>query len=407
MRMRKRFHFDFTSCFRDVRTSTVWAVLCLAVCVFGVGISATAQWPPIIPINPPGVGTSAGLGTQGPGINPQGAVTGFFSDSNNVMHGFLRTPDGRITTFEAPGAGDETVTGFVSTTIPGVDGGQGTYAISINQAGAITGFYIDGSNVAHGFLRTPDGKFAPPIDASSQYAGTGPGQGTYAANINPTGAIAGNTVDGSGVNHGFVLADGKFTIFDAPHAGTAPGQGTIPEWASCINPAGAITGLYIDGGWLMHGFVRTPHGHIAGFEASGAGTSAGQGTWGTNINPAGAITGGYVDEANMTHGYVRAPDGTISSIDVPIAVQGTIPEGINSAGVIIGNYLDEKGANHGFVYTPDGKFWYFDVPGAGTGSGQGTIPLTNNDAGAITGTYIDDAGVIHGFLRPVGPPWTW
>jgi hypothetical protein len=258
--------------------------------------------------------------------------------------------------------------------------------------------------VLHGFLRTPHGKFST-LDAPSKYAGTGEGQGTEASNINPAGVIAGTTVDGSGVYHGFVLADGKFTMFDAPGAGTESGQGTIPLWASCLNPAGAITGYYVDAGYVMHGFVRAPGGTITGFDAPGAGTSPGQGTWGTNINPAGAVTGGYVDEANVTHGYVRAPDGTITDFDVPIAVQGTIPEGINSEGVIIGNYLDVNGANHGFVRAPDGKFTYFDVRRAGTGSGQGTIPLTNNDAGAITGTYIDDAGVIHGFLRLAGPPW--
>jgi hypothetical protein len=374
--------------------------------MLGLGLSATAQWPPIIPINPPGVGTTAGLGTQGPGINPAGAITGFYSDSKNVMHGFLRTPDGRITTFEAPGAGSETVTGFLGTTIPGVYGGQGTYAISINPAGAITGFYADKDDAVHGFLRTPDGKFTT-LDAPSLYAGTGAGQGTFTTNINPAGVIAGNTVDEGGVMHGFVLAHGKFTIFDATGAGDQSGQGTSPEWASCINPAGAITGLYIDGGNVMHGFVRAPDGYIAEFEYPAAGTAPGQGTWGTNINPAGATAAGYVDEAYVTHGLLRAPDGTITEFDVPVAVQGTIPEGINSEGAIIGNYLDVNGANHGFVRAPDGKFTYFDVSRAGTGSGQGTIPLTNNDAGAITGTYIDDAGVIHGFLRLPGPPWIW
>jgi hypothetical protein len=59
-----------------------------------------------------------------------------------VCHGFLRAPDGTITTFDAPGAGGETVCGFFATAI-GVLGGQGTYGISINPAGAISGSYID------------------------------------------------------------------------------------------------------------------------------------------------------------------------------------------------------------------------------------------------------------------------
>ena len=46
-------------------------------------------------------------------------------------------------------------------------------------------------------------------------------------------------MDASDVNHGFLRApDGAFTTFDAPNAGTAPGQGTIPV---CNNPVDSIT----------------------------------------------------------------------------------------------------------------------------------------------------------------------
>lgn len=58
------------------------------------------------------------------------------------------------------------------------------------------------------------------------------------------------------VNHGFVRAlDGSITTFDAPGAGTGPGQGTI---AATPNPAGAIVGFEIDSGGVFHGFLRTP-----------------------------------------------------------------------------------------------------------------------------------------------------
>jgi hypothetical protein len=43
-----------------------------------------------------------------------------------------------FTTFEAPGAGTE--------------GTQGTYAIGINTAGVITGYYVDAADVDHGFV---------------------------------------------------------------------------------------------------------------------------------------------------------------------------------------------------------------------------------------------------------------
>ena len=67
-------------------------------------------------------------------------------------------------------------------------------------------------------------------------AGTGPIQGTYALDIDPSGTIIGFSRDANDVRHGFIRSrHGSFTIFDAPGAGTAAGQGTRaysikPEW---------------------------------------------------------------------------------------------------------------------------------------------------------------------------------
>src|SRR5260370_36173996 len=38
------------------------------------------------------------------GINPAGAITGWYFEANFVGHGFLRAPDGTITTFDPPGS---------------------------------------------------------------------------------------------------------------------------------------------------------------------------------------------------------------------------------------------------------------------------------------------------------------
>jgi hypothetical protein len=55
------------------------------------------------------------------------------------------------------------------------------------------------------------------------------------------------------VNHGFLRdQQGSFSLFDVPSAGTGAGQGTIPLGN---NDPGAITGEYIDGGNVIHGFV--------------------------------------------------------------------------------------------------------------------------------------------------------
>jgi hypothetical protein len=73
---------------------------------------------------------------------------------------------------------------------------------------------------------------------------------TFATDINPAGAITGYYQDGSALR-GFLRArDGTFTTFDP--------LGSIDTFALAINPAGTITGWYIDAGFLGHGFLRIP-----------------------------------------------------------------------------------------------------------------------------------------------------
>jgi hypothetical protein len=72
-----------------------------------------------------------------------GAITGHYADARNVNHGFVRSPSGKLTTFDAPGAGTNAGSGF------------GTFPDSINDAGAITGHYTDALGRNHGFLRIP------------------------------------------------------------------------------------------------------------------------------------------------------------------------------------------------------------------------------------------------------------
>lgn len=384
--------------YQVVRRSMAWAMLCLAVCMLGVGVSAGAQKGTIITFDVPEAGTGPGQGTTPGGIDPSGAIIGNYVDAGNVNHGFLRARDGTISTFDVPGAG----TGAY----------QGTVALGINPAGAITGMYFDGNCLYHGFLRAPDGTLTT-FDAPG--AGTVGGicstwtwwlvmKGTAAHNINAAGTITGIYTDPSGVGHVFLRApDGTFTTLDAPGAGTGDVQGTWSATFCTLNPAGAITGWYVDAGNALHGYLRTAKGTITTFDAPGGGTGAIQGTVPLSLNPERAVTGFYLDGSSAFHGYLRAPDGTIITFDVPGAgtgfFQGTYAGSNNPAGAITGNYTDANDVNHGFLRAPDGTITTFDAPGAGTGAYQGTVPFAINPAGAITGWYADANGVYHGFLR--------
>ena len=132
-------------------------------CVTMAAVIATLLFPPelaaqatanndnskrsFISFDASGAGTGFGQGTFALSVNVFAAITGYDLDASNVYHGFLRKADGSIVVFDAPGA-DTTEGDF-----------NGTFPAGINDAGLIAGYYIDSSNVSHGFLRSPNGSF--------------------------------------------------------------------------------------------------------------------------------------------------------------------------------------------------------------------------------------------------------
>jgi hypothetical protein len=291
----------------------------------------------------PGAGTGPGQGTLPQSINPAGAITGYYIDASGLAHGFLRSPDGTITTFDAPGAGS------VGICSPPVICSNGTQGASINLVGAISGQYVDISVVFHGFLRSPDGTITT-FDAPGAGTAAGQGTFvTFTDGINPAGAIAGGYIDANGAGHGLVRApdgtitpfdppgsaftdnsginpvgtvtsfyadasfafhgyvrarDGTFTLFDVSGAGTGPFQGTEPF---NINASGAITGAVVDSAGVNHGFLRAVNGSITKFDVPGAGTGSGQGTFPVYNNPSNAISGFEIDGNGVAHGFLRTP----------------------------------------------------------------------------------------------------
>ena len=368
-------------------------VLCLGMGSLVLSLPARAQ--SIVTFDAPGAGTSAGEGTQGFAINPEGVVAGFSVDSSFVIHGFVRANHGTLTTIDAPGAGtgpNSLGCGFMC---------QGTYAFSINPEGVIAGYYLDSAFVAHGFVRAAHGSVTT-FDVPG--AGTGFDQGTYSWSLNSEGVIAGYYVDDNTVAHGFLRAvDGVITSFDVLGAGTSPFEGTFPTSTIGLNDAGTISGNYIDTNFVSHGFLRARNGCIITFDAPGAGTNAGQGTFNLGLNQEGTTIGYYFDSNFVFHGYARTPDGAIATFESPGSGtglgQGTLAEGINPDGTIEGEYLDANNVNHGYVRNPHGTFTFFDVSSAGTSAFQGTIPVSIDPSGAITGYSIDSNSVFHGFLR--------
>jgi len=101
---------------------------------------------------------------------------------------------------------------------------------------------------------------------------------------------------------------------------------------------------------LYHGFVRARDGGITTFDAPGAGTNQYEGTLALSINPAGVITGLFVDANNVHHGFLRVRDGTIRTFDFPRSTS-TDPSSINPAATITGFYFRRSFVAHGFLRT--------------------------------------------------------
>ena len=199
-----------------------------------------------------------------------------------------------------------------------------------------------------------------------------------------TKQVSVSSINASNVAVGFMVRDDNSLIGfirGADGAITALRVNHQPTNAVSINSHGAMTGVYGIGG-PFHGFIRSPDGTIATFDAPGAGTQTGQGTGPTSINDSGSITGYYIDSANAFHGFVRTPDGTIKSFD---AGANTIPRGINSDGLITGDYYTDT--HHAFLRQADESIETIDPPGS-----LDTTDAGINNNGEVVGAFNDAAG---------------
>lgn len=325
--------------------------------------------------DPPG-----SLGTSPVSINPAGHIVGNYYDLSN-SHGFLRVPNGALTTIDAPGAVS------CAETYP-----CGTSVSFITPQGMIVGTYFDASASLHIFLRATDGTFTDlVVPGASQFVGGVVG--------NTQGAVAGGFYDSSFNNHGFLRApSGQITVFDLPASFAYFGF-------VGMTAGGAILGSYADSSFVNHGFVREPNGSITTFDAPNAvaGFFFG-GTTPTSINNSGVVTGFYYDstQSGTLRYFVRATDGTMTAFNPTEEGVGS-PAAINSSGAIAGSVQT-------FVCPPVG--WCINTPvsflraASGTiggisypGAAQGTLAAIINPSGVVAGTYFDANGLGHGFVR--------
>jgi len=156
-------------------------------------------------------------------INALGAITGRYRETTaSPFAGFIREPDGSITTFKV---------------------GSDTEPVAINSKGDVAG-----NASGYGFLRHDDGTVEI-IEVPGSTL-------THVEALNSAGAVAGYYEDGSG-RHAFIRdAHGSLTTFDVPGASATS--------ATTIGPSGVVAGTAQKDGCAL-GFVRESSGGITTF----------------------------------------------------------------------------------------------------------------------------------------------
>jgi hypothetical protein len=354
-------------------------------------LAAQEQAQQLISFDAPNAGASQYQGTVARGINLEGTITGYVTDSSYGTHGFVGTLKGGFTDFDAPGA--DPIVGC-------------TCAYAINDFGVITGVSVDSNNISHGFVRTPDGTITV-FDAPGAYMAAGSGTFVISANsINNLGAVVGVYYDANFTAHGFLrAADGKMTTFDDPAAGNGARQGT---WSYGMNDFGVIVGAttYPDG--TSHGLLRTPNGRYPDFEFPSA-------TFYNTayINDFGVIAGSFSQVYSSSEpydftGYERTPDGKLktfkpsgSGTTTTYPYDGTWTNAENIFGATTGYFYNDEAESYAFLREADGKITVFGYPGqaAVPGSYYGSGGYAINAAGVVAGFWNDSNLAAHGLIR--------
>ncbi len=292
--------------------------------------------------------TVNGNPTSAAAINAAGTVTGLYDeatvpDGPLVAHGYVRTSDGTITTFDPTHS-------------------TGTHPTSINDSGVITGYFTVGAaqSKAYGFVRDAAGtitEFAPKgVTVTFPYSindsGVITGTCRCAGGSFERGAKGGIVLLGSGsdivsaaaINSHYVIVgsleqDGAYIGFvRGPKTGEAVLlTGTVG--VSAINASGVVTGQ-VPGAL---GFVREPHEPIVPFSPPGSTYTAP-----AAINSAGTVAGTFLDSGQYSHGFSRDAAGDITVFDSPtLGLPYTFISGINSSGTMCGS--SDEGA---FILVP-------------------------------------------------------
>jgi len=275
--------------------------------------------------------------------------------------------------------------------------------LGINNSGTIAGYYGVGTatNPNKGYtLARPYGQANYtnenfPSSAQTQVVGI---------NNNASPTTVGFWVDNAGNDFGFVKQGSNFTSVSNPN--TPPG-GPLFNQLMGVNDQNIAVGVYTD----VNNALQAYSYNIAANKFTAITLPASFGaieTTATGVNNAGDISGFYVDGADVTHGFLDI-GGTFSRFDDPNgAFVNTSFLGLNNNGEVVGSYIDASGLTDGLTYNYLTNTWTtVNDPFASATPAfliNGTTINGVNDLGQLVGFYSDGTNV-DGFLAtPVPEP---
>lgn len=244
-------------------------------------------------------------------------------EGSGTQGGFLVTVSGKGTVTEA----------YRAVNFPHEPLAQNAY--DVNDSGQIVGQYLDGAGIYHGYERSLStfSKIDVPFTGAT---------GTGAAGINNVGEVVGGWFGSDGTEHGFTLIGGSYASFDYP--------GSTQSWGSGVNSAGQIVGTYIDASGAYHGYLLSG-GTYTSIDPSGSVQ-----TFANGINDSGDIVGWYcttsacVSTGEGEQGFLLS-GGVFTTITIPGEFAVVLTD-INNNGVVVGSYQDGAGLNVSFMATP-------------------------------------------------------
>jgi uncharacterized membrane protein len=245
------------------------------------------------------------VGTTPQGVNNRGEIVGYAQDRAGAVRGFQRSTRGRFRPVSVSGA-------------------AGTMPTRINDRGDVVGVYsttsADVSTDIRGFLLR-DGRVT---DIAVPEA-----EATYALGVDDRGAVVGWFVDDAGAQRGFRRDQrGRYETIAVPDA-----LGTV---VVDLNDRGEMVGYYIDAQGGLHGFRRDRRGTVTDIERvdrTADGPSIVLGPLPTGINDRGQIVGAYRDAQFEITGFLldgprfsrlRARDAFGESFALDINDRGTV-----------------------------------------------------------------------------------